>query len=171
MTLVLEDGDYAFYKYVPTLFRAFHHRMEPVSVLWRIRCVLEYFVGYAVYYLKYQDEYVGYCVVSNGRNPRYDFSGKEDIIFGRYFIAEPWRGKGLAFYMLDRILNRIETGYRYAFDYIRNDNIASTKTTLRLGATLLKRVRIDPFTKRLVESPDGAYSVYVYQKNRSGDAL
>jgi len=151
------------WKFTPDLLHAFPFYMEPVGTSWRIRCVMEFFVGYSVYYIKINGEWAGYCVISNGRNPRYSFSTDRDIIFGRYFIAKKFRGKGLGAQMLDEVLNHSGLVYEKAFAYLRCSNTASVKSIERLGAKRVKQFDIKGLTRRLYDAENGEFVLYEYK--------
>ena len=150
------------WKFTPDLIHAFPFYMEHVSASWRIRCVMEYFVGYSVYYIKIDDEWAGYCVISKGRNPRYSFSTDRDIIFGRYFIDKKFRGHGLAVQMLDEILNHCGLSYEKAYAYLRCSNTASVKSIERLGGRRVKQFDIKGLTRRLYDAENGEFVLYEY---------
>ena len=161
---VRKNEEFEIWKFTPDILHAFPFYMERVRLPWRIRCVMEYFVGYNVYYIKKQDKWAGYCVISNGKNPRYDFSSEEDIIYGRYFVAEPFRGKHLAVRMLKEILDNCGSCYKKAFAYLRVRNIASVNTMKKIGAQEIKRFDIKPPFRNLYYHENGEYVLYEYQR-------
>ena len=162
------QDEFEVWKFSPDPVHAFPFYLEPITRSWRFRCFLEYFVGYAVYYIKKDGQWAGYCVVSNGRNPRYRFSTKKDIIFGRYFIAPQFRGNGLAVRMLFEVLNRCGLKYDKAYAYLRCNNIASVKSIERLGGIKLKRFDIRGLGRRLYDADDGEFVLYMYTGDKKG---
>ena len=157
-----KNDEFEVWKYTPDIVHAFPFRMEKVSRSWRVRCFLEYFVGYSVFYIKKDDEWAGYCVISRGRNPRYSFSTDKDIIFGRYFIDKKFRGNGLAVRMLKEVLNKSDLKYDKAFAYLRCSNTASVKSIERLGGKKVKRFDIKGITRKLYDSENGEFVLYAY---------
>ena len=159
--------EFEIWKFTPDLLHAFPFYMEKVRLPWRIRCVMEYFVGYRVYYIKKDGQWAGYCVVSDGRNPRYSFSTGQDIIYGRYFIAEAFRGNGLAARMLREILENCETGYRRAFAYLKVNNLASVATMHNIGALERKRFDIRGPVRKLYDNESGSFVLFEYIRTRN----
>ena len=157
-----KNDEFEVWLYTPDIIHAFPFYMENVGLSWRIRCILEFFVGYSVYYIKINEKWAGYCVISNGRNPRYSFATDKDIIFGRYFIDEEFRGDGLAVRMLREILDNSGLIYDKAFAYLRCTNIASKKSIERLGGKRIKRFDIRGFTRKLYDSDNGEFVLYCY---------
>ncbi len=49
---IKETPDFDIYQFTPSLFKAFPFRLEKISIAYRLRCALEYFVGYKVFYIK-----------------------------------------------------------------------------------------------------------------------
>lgn len=161
-----KNKEFEIWKYTPDLLRAFPFYMEKVSPSWRVRCVMEYFVGYRVYYIKKRGKWAGYCVVSSGKNPRYSFANEEDIIYGRYFVAEKFRGNGLAQRMLREVLDNCEKDYRRAFAYLKVSNTASVITMQKIGAVERKRFDIKGLTRKLYDNDKGAFVLYEYIKKK-----
>lgn len=164
LTHVKTTTDFEIYSFIPSLLKAFPFEMEKISIAYRIRCILEYFVGYMVFYIKCQDEWAGYCIVSNGRNFRYHFCTADDITFGRYFISPVFRGKSLGVKMLKEVLDNMSLEYSKAYAYVHRGNKASHATVLKIGC-----VPIDHFDKvgklrRIVPNQDGKYTLYCYEK-------
>lgn len=162
------------WKYEPDIFHAFPMRMEPISVSWRVRCIIEYFVGYEVYYIKdkeKKDSWMGYCVISNGRNPRYKFATKDDIIFGRYFIENKYRGKGIAKKMLIAILNDCNLQYKNAFAYLNKSNVVSFNAISGIGGIEVDRFNLKGLFRRVVHNQDGDYILmkYIYKEKKNED--
>lgn len=162
LKLYKKTDEFEVWKFTPDLIHAFPFYMEKVALPWRIRCIMEYFVGYVVYYIKVNDVWAGYCVISSGRNPRYSFSNSDDIIFGRYFIKEDFRGNSLSARMLVEILDNCETNYNKAFAYLRISNIASVRTMEKIGAKRVKRFDIKGTFRKLYDNDEGEFVLYQY---------
>lgn len=107
--------------------------MEPLTLQRRLRFVLEWMKGYKVYYLVMNDEVVAYSVVSRGGG-RYSFATKEDI------VVEEHRGNRYSEILVSELLHNEKIKYRYAWDWIRHDNIASLRCADRAGF-----VKVDTF--------------------------
>lgn len=161
---IKECQDFDIYQFTPSLFKAFPFRLERISIAYRLRCALEYFVGYKIFYIKQNDVWGGYCIVSNGRNIRYRFCSSEDITFGRYFIVPDLRGQGLGIKMIYEVLNNLNIPYKKAYAYVHAGNKASHATLKKLGC-----IEIGHFDKvgrfrRIIENVNGVYTLYLYEK-------
>lgn len=157
--------EFDLWEFTPDLFHAFPFRMERISWSWRIRCVLEWRVGYRVYYAKESGKdgnWIGYCVVSSGRNPRYPFSTGNDIIFGRYFIARPFRGKRLANPLLSHVLDDCGLRYDKAFAYLKTTNIVSRRAIASIGARPIAHFDLVGKFRRVRMSPRGQFVLFEY---------
>ena len=153
------------FKYKPSLFRPFYINMEPLTFMMRIRFLLDWYYGYYVYYLCIDNEFIGYCAITSGRNPRYWFAERGDIIIGPYFICESCRGKGYSTLMVDMVINKIQTSWNNAYLYILNTNLASIGVVKHLEGTLLFHVR-NTFFRKLIKCENGEYGVYkILKKN------
>ena len=159
-----KNDEFEVWKFTPDMIHAFPFYMEKVHLSRRIRCFMEYFVGYEVYYIKKNGEWAGYCVVSDGSNKRYDFSTDKDIIYGRYFIDKSFRGDGLGYRMLKEVLDNTGLKYEKAFAYLKMSNIASLKTIEKLGAVRKYRFDIKGKTRRLYPAENGEFVLYEYKK-------
>jgi len=162
--------EFELWQFTPGLFRAFPFRMEPVSWSWRLRCVMEWFVGYRVFYAKSHGpdaRWMGYCVVSSGRNPRYPFASGQDIIFGRYFIAEPFRGRHLAKVLLAHVLDDSGLSYEKAFAYVNMKNVVSQKAISSIGARVVARFDLVGKLRRVEMAPAGEFVLFQYDGRKN----
>lgn len=157
--------EFDLWEFIPGLFRAFPFRMEPVSWSWRVRCALEWRVGYRVYYAKSRGgdgAWIGYCVVSSGKNPRYAFATEKDVIFGRYFIAPSFRGRHLAKPLLSHVLDDCGLRYEKAFAYVKSANAISQKAISSIGARPVARFDLTGRFRRVEMSPHGEFILFEY---------
>ena len=150
------------YLFTPSLFKAFPFQMEKVSISNRIRYIIEYFAGYKIYYIKKNSEWGGYCIVSNGRNFRYKFSNKDDIIFGRYFVKPELRGQGIGVKMINRALDKTDIDYKKAYAYVHRGNKASHATVRKLGCYEVGHLTKVGKIRKIMNSENGEYSLYCY---------
>lgn len=160
---IKRNEEFEIWMFTPDILHAFPFYMEYVRISWRIRCIIEFFIGYNVYYIKKDNQWAGYCVISNGKNPRYHFSTDKDIIYGRYFIADCFRGNHLAVRMLKEILDNCGLSYNKAFAYLRVSNFASVRTMQEIGAKEVKRFDIRGLFRNLYDNEDGEYVLYEYR--------
>lgn len=168
MKKVYEENQMALYEYKPTMFKPFYKNLEPLTLRRRVRLFLAYFSGFKVYYLKYKNDYVGYCLVQSGKDSRYKFADEKDIIVGPYFIHEDYRGRKLSILLLEFILYKIGLNFRYAFDYIHKDNIPSIKASKAVGFQYYSDANVSKFFRRITLCSDshGEYYVFQYMNKR-----
>lgn len=160
-----DTEDFEVFEFVPSLLKAFPFRLEKISLPYRIRCIQEFFIGYKVYYIRKNGLWGGYCIVSNGKNPRYEFCEETDITFGRYFVIPDFRGNGLATKMVNYVLNITDLQYKYAYAYVHAGNKASHATMAKLGAIPVTHFDKVGHLMNIVISETGKYTVYRYQKH------
>jgi len=159
--------EFEVWRFTPDIIHPFPFYLEPITLTWRIRCIYEFFIGYHIYYIRVNDDWAGYCVISSGRNQRYKFSTKDDIIYGRYYICDKFRGKHLGLTMLHRVLHDCDILYKKAYAYLHCDNIASYKTMLMLGAKEKYRFDIKGFLRNKFEkNDDGKFVLFEYMPER-----
>ena len=129
---VYSDNGFEIFEYSPSFLHLFLYSFEPLTFQRRVRFLLELLKGYKVYYLVHSDEIVAYCVISRGGG-RYNFAGKNDIVVGPYFVIEEHRGKHYSEQLVSFLLNYPKITYRYAYDWIRYDNIPSIRCAEKVG--------------------------------------
>lgn len=152
-------------RYKPTVLKPFYLNMEPMTVMRRIRFLIDLKYGYTVYYLKKGNNFVGCCAITSGKNPRYWFASENDIIIGPYFIEDKYRGKGYCTKLVDAVINRCEKRWKQAYVYILNSNAPSIRTTKKVGGKLLFHVH-NTFFRKLIKSERGEYGVYKVSRSK-----
>lgn len=160
-----------FYNYSPSLIRPYYmdypqenHPHYEKHLAHKIRMVLEYIRGgYSVYYMASDSEIVGHIVVASGGR-RLKVSTKKDIVVGPIFISPSLRGKGIGTIGISVILNELDLQYKYAYEFIAEDNIASIRTVEKNGYSFVGRAKEVGLLKNLVEADNGDYVVYRYSK-------
>lgn len=164
MKPVYKKDGFTFYEYTPSITKPFFINMEPLTIKRRIRFLLAYFYGYKVFYLKENDEFIGYCVVQNGKDKRYSFSTDKDILVGPYFIHENHRGRKLSIFLLDYILKKSDVKFENAYDYIHKDNIPSIKASEAVGFEYFSDANLTKYTRsiKLCDSGKGEYVILKY---------
>jgi len=165
---VFEQDFYEYYKYSPTLFKPFYVNLEKLTFKRRIRLIFAFFVGYSVYYLAKNGEFIGYCLVQSGKDRRYKFATDKDIIVGPYFIKEEHRGKKLSIELLNYVLKESELYFDKAYDYIHKENIPSIKASKAVGFQYMSDANITRYTRRLkLCENNGQYKIFMYQRPNS----
>lgn len=161
MKKLYEENEMSIYEYNPSMFKPFYINLEPLSFRRRVRLFLAYFSGFKVYYLKYKDNYVGYCLVQSGKDRRYKFADEKDIMVGPYFIHENYRGQKLSIVLLDFVLNKVKLDFRYAYDYIHKSNVPSIKASKAVGFKFFSDANVSKILRRieLCASGHGEYII------------
>lgn len=161
-TVFLQD-EIEIIRYTPSLSKPFYINMEPLSLFRRCRFAIDYLYGYHVYYLSVDNSIVGYCTITSGKNPRFWFANKNDIIIGPYYIDYKHRNKGLTTFLVDTVIHKCHPDWQRAYVYILNDNLPSIHVTKKVGGSLLFHVH-NTFYRKLVKRDDGEYGVYEVRK-------
>ena len=159
-----------FYRYSPTLFRPYYtdypkkdHPPYERRAIHQIRMMTEYLRGgYQVIYMVRGGEVLGHLVVARGGR-RLAVSTPEDIVVGPIFVAPRLRGQGLGTIGIRVVLNALGLKYRYAYEFIKHDNIASIRTVEKNGYVFVERARESGPMKNLIACPDGDFVVYRYE--------
>lgn len=161
---VYEFEDLKVAKYRPTALKPFYIDMEPTTILRRIRFLIDLHYGYSVYYLKKDEEFLGYCTITSGKNPRFWFADDTDIVIGPYYVEDKQRGKGYATKLVDAVINHCETGWKKGYVSIKNSNASSIKVTERLGGQLIFHVH-NTKTKKMIMDENGEYGIYIIRNH------
>lgn len=67
LKVIQEESNYSLYEYVPTIYKPLAISFEKMRIARRLRFWYELLKGgYRVYYLAYNETFVGYCVVTPG---------------------------------------------------------------------------------------------------------
>lgn len=147
LKLIRKIGKFDYYEYTPRITRLFYKHNEKMTLVKRIRFMLDYIRGYKVFYIMQNGEMVGYCMVTRGGSYRLKFTDGKDIVLGPAFIAESNRGQGLNGIMCGNILNEFNLNYQYAYTYIRKTNMSSIKSFEKVGFVSLSSARMSKFLK------------------------
>ena len=157
------DGRYSLYEYRPTICKPLAMEFERLRTVRRFRLWYELLKGgYKVYYLAYTDTLVGYCVVTPGGR-RLPVSTKKDIVLGPYFISPEYRRKGYAEILVRMTLQYCSYEYKFAYNWIHDDNYASIKTSQACGFVQEgHRLNVEGLTRKLVLKSNGDNIIYKY---------
>ncbi len=163
-----------FYKYSPSLFKPYYmdypiqnHPYYEHRIVHKIRMILEYIRGgYNVFYMLYNNEVVGHLVVANGGR-RLAISNKDDIVIGPIFVSPDMRGKGIGTIGINTVLNNLGLNYKYAYEFIIFNNVASIRTVEKNGYDFMCRAKETKILKNIIEDPKGNYYIYRYSKKYS----
>jgi|LSQX01.1.fsa_nt_gb hypothetical protein len=70
LKLIRKIGKFDYYEYTPRITRLFYKHNEKMTLVKRIRFMLDYIRGYKVFYIMQNGEMVGYCMVTRGGSYR-----------------------------------------------------------------------------------------------------
>ena len=134
MLLLGEYEGIEFYQYSPTLLRPYFmnypkqdHPPYARRAVHKVRMMLEYLRGgYLVYYLVRDHMVLGHVVVARGGR-RLKVSTQEDIVIGPIFVSPALRGNGIGTTAIRTVLKDLGLQYRYAYEFIKEDNTASIR--------------------------------------------
>ena len=165
MKKIFEENTFELFEYTPTPIKPFFIDMEPTTIMRRFRFLIDLFYGYKVYYLKKDGVIVGYCTITSGRNPRFWFAEKNDIIIGPYFVDDKYRRKGISTMMVDWVIYKGGLSWDKAYLYILNSNKPSIRVVEKLGGKLIFHVH-NTFYRKLVRKELGEYGIYLIKRNK-----
>lgn len=159
-----------FHEYSPTLFHPYfvdYPKQEQPDytrrIVHKVRMMLEHLRGgYKVIYMVRDQKILGHIVIARGGR-RLKVSTREDIVVGPIFISPALRGKGIGTIGIRTVLKELGLQYRYAYEFIKEDNIASIRTVEKNGYTLAGRVKESGLLRNLVASEDGDFLVYRFK--------
>ena len=169
-------GHFIIDEYKPTILRPFPIQMEPLTLFKRARFLIDRVFGYRVYYIRScelgdnPNKYIGYCTVTSGKNPRFFFANKKDIVIGPYYVDEKSRGKGWATKLVETVITLCEKDWENAYVMIKNSNVSSIKVTEKLGGKLIFHVHNTIF-KRLKKTDKGEYGIYRIKNSGLNDHI
>lgn len=172
VTFLGRYSDVDFYRYKPSLFKPYYmdypaedHPNYEGRLVHKIRMMMEYLRGgYEVIYMVVDGKVVGHLVIANGGR-RLAISEKEDIVLGPIFVSPDWRGKGIGTIGIRTVLRDLDIPYRYAYEFIKDGNIASIRTVEKNGYQFVCRAEEKGLLKNLITCPEGSFIVYRYTKN------
>lgn len=156
---------FVFYKYHPTVFKPFWKNLEPLTLLKRVRFFVDAIYGYSVYYMAIDKEIIGYCTITSGKNKRYFFARKNDILIGPYFVKEEHRGHGYAKLMVRSVITDIHKNWQNGYLYIKRSNASSIAVAKSIGAEFLFYSR-NTKTRKLVKDDRGEFGIYMLTNPR-----
>lgn len=163
---ISDINDYQLLMYTPSIIKAFPFKMDNYSFSYRIRCFLEFFCGYRVFYFKSKETWIGYCIVTNGKNIRYKFCDKDDITFGRYYVRDSFRGNGIGRIMVESVLNLPELEYTNAYAYVHDSNKTSSSLLLKIGCKPVRKFNMVGKLRRIKETENGNYTLFCYSQKK-----
>ena len=87
-------------------------------------------------------------------------STTKDIVIGPYFIDRKFRGNGYSKVLIDLSINHCAYQWESAYDWIRDDNVASKKASEACGFLPVGKMSVTKLFRRIVVSDNGNYIIY-----------
>lgn len=173
LNLLCEREGIAFYSYNPSIFRLYDDCYQGEDtppyfsrLTHRIRMLRELIrSGYTVVYMKKGEDTLGHLVVSRGGS-RVAVSDREDILIGPIWVVPRHRGEGLGTIGIRMILEYPQFIYRYAYEFIEDNNIASIKTVEKNGFCLMFRCSESGLMRTLRRDEEGKWLLYRYESDK-----
>lgn len=160
LRLVVSDGNISLYKYTPSVLKLFVVPLEQLSIVRRMRFLLELFHGgYSVYYLAREGNVVGYGVITPGGR-RLKCTTKHDAVIGPYYICPEYRGGGLSKVLINQLLEHCLRDYDAVYDWVYEGNIPSIRCMEACGFTHIGKLDVVGVFRKLKMNPKGEYFVY-----------
>lgn len=117
----------------------------------RLRFLYRMLVGYRIYLMRIDGEFLAYAMFQKGRIARYPFVEKNMLLMGPYYVAEAHRGNGYAGRLIDLALSDLK-GYSAAFAWIISDNAASRNALQKAGFQTAGWLKSFGMKKELIQS-------------------
>ncbi len=157
--------DYKIYKYNPSWYNLFgNYYPEKKSIRRIARFMLALPKGYNIYSLIKDNIPVGYCVIQNGESNRYNFTTKNDIVVGPYYITPNNQGKSLGTKMVKCVLEYNKGNYDNAYAYIKKNNIPSIKICKKNGFTIYSNAIVTKFIANVRTTQDTESKFIIMRK-------
>lgn len=148
-------GEYEVYRYRPSLFHLFgKYYPEEITMRRFIRLVLAFTDGYEIYYLVQNRTTVAYCMIQNGKSNRYDFATEDDLVVGPILVMPEFRGLGAGTQLIKKVLDLNVNKFKYAYAYIKRDNIASIRTFEKAGFAYYKNAFVTKIKADVKQTED-----------------
>ncbi len=118
----------------------------------KLRFLYRLLIGYRIYLMRREEEFLGYVMFQKGKIARYPFVEKGMLLMGPYFVSEKHRGHAYARQLLKIALNEM-SDYSAVFAWIVSDNEPSRRTVSHLGFERIGWLNISGIKKELLQTP------------------
>lgn len=156
-------GEYKLYLFSPGVFKLFPRSgdMHKMDVKQMLRFLIMLIYGYRVYVLADMQENILGCVVyASGKNPRYPFAEEKDLICGPYFVRPEHRGKGIAPWMVQYVLEHFELVHGEVYAHVWHKNEASIRCLEKIGFKYVCAMRTTKLLSTCIPDPVGKMLLY-----------
>lgn len=153
----ITSGEVFYEKFIPAPLHQFRENYTKMTIRKRIRFLLQSIKGSVIYYMKINNQVVGYVVLEMGGGVRYPFTKKNDWIISPYVINPLERGKGYGTRLLNDLKNNIHPHLKgYIWAEVRVGNIASIKAMEKANYEFISYAAIQ-----------GVFRTYVMKSEKS----
>jgi len=151
LSCVFQKDNIKIEEYSPTILRPLYKKIDNMYFNKWIRFIITSLSGGKIYYLSENNETVGYCMIVKGKNYRYLFAKKNDIIVGPIYLSQKCRGKKFSTLLLEQTLKAYNKKYSFdkAYAYIWRTNVASNKVFLRVGFQIMAQIEIGKYSRKV----------------------
>lgn len=118
----------------------------------KLRFLYRLLIGYRIYLMRRDDEFIAYVMFQKGRIARYPFVEKGMLLMGPYFVNEKHRGHAYAKKLLEIALEHIGK-YRAVFAWIVSDNEPSRRTVSNVGFSRVGWLNTSGVKKAVTQTP------------------
>ena len=148
------------YEYKPSLINTFAVSLDSLSLVRRIRLMLEVLRGgYTVYYLVKEGMVAGYCVITPGGR-RLKCYSKQDGVVGPLYFSPEFRGQGLSEVLVRQSISHSTRWFKSYYCWIHKDNIPSRRSLEACGFEPIGYLDVVGLFRRLVIKPQGEDIIY-----------
>lgn len=117
----------------------------------KLRFLYRMFIGFQIYLMRKNDEFIAYAMFQKGKIARYPFVEKNMLLMGPYFVAEAHRGNGYAGQILDLAFSELK-GYSTVYAWIVSDNAASRNALYKTGFNTVGWLQSSGMKRDLIQS-------------------
>lgn len=113
----------------------------------KIRFLYRMLVGYRIYLMRIDGEFLAYAMFQKGRIARYPFVEKNMLLMGPYYVAEAHRGNGYAKQLIENALDSLH-GFKALYAWIAANNEPSRRALSKIGFAHIGWLNTDGIIKK-----------------------
>ena len=118
----------------------------------KLRFLYRMFIGYRIYLMRRDDEFLAYVMFQKGKIARYPFVERGTLLMGPYFVSEKHRGNAYAKQLLEIALKQMNS-YSAVFAWIVSDNEPSRRTVSNVGFSRVGWLNTSGVKKAVTQTP------------------
>lgn len=116
----------------------------------KARFLYRMLVGYRIYLMRKDGEFLAYAMFQKGKITRYPFVEKGALLMGPYYVPEQFRGNGYAGQLLEIAMNNLQ-GYTAVYAWIAANNEPSRRALSKTGFSHIGWLNTDGIIKKPVQ--------------------